>query len=259
MASLFGSNSAAESNKEDDKYLDNLNIILWNASLCGHDDICNLVIEKGGNPKITKVVSNAAEKSKMDEDTYQNHLNIILWNACVGDHYDICKLAIEKGGDPSYYKEDDEDEVIAMVIAFYYNHKEIAHLLANNMSEDDLLDELANCMMCQEVHFATDYTDLFRFLLEHNVNPDGNNEDFIIDRTKFKIRENLRPLHYAAFLNNLDMCKMLIEFGADATLLSDRNVISYLKDAENQAKEKKEMAVEEKEDENTSKRARIEK
>ena len=188
-------------------------------------------------------------------------LDIILLNACDGGHYDICKLAIEKGGNPSYF----DKYTSSMVIAFLNDNIDIAHLLANNMSKDDLTRELGICMKAQkkltkqeeEKKYLPFYYDLFDLLLEHEAKPDGNDE--------FIVKHGNRPLHYAASFNNLDMCEFLIDYGADPTILdangksahwyaTEKDVISYLKDAENEAKE---MTGEEKE-ENIHKRARIE-
>ena len=212
-----------------------LDIILWYAAHDGYRDICELAIEKGANPTyvnenyekscldiandnnhrdIVHLLANDDEENKENDDENDDEndeggmaADIILWIAARDGYRDICELAIEKGGDPTYV-DDDADSISTLVIAYYNNHHDIADLLANKMSMDDLTKELCKHMQQRQMQMS-----LLRFLLEHGANPDGINMRIFIDTY-------LRPLHYAAYLNNVEMYDLLIEYGADPNIIS---------------------------------------
>ena len=95
-----------------------------------------------------------------------------------------------------------------MVIAYYNNHPDIADLLANKISMDELTKELCKHMQQRQMQMS-----LLRFLLEHGANPDGINMRIFIGAYLRPL--HLRPLHYAAYLNNVEMYDLLIEYGAE--------------------------------------------
>ena len=127
-----------------------------------------------------------------------------MWIAARDGYRNICELAIKKGGDPTYV-DDYADDISTLVIAYNNNHHDIADLLANNMSIDELTKELCNHMQRQK------HMNFLRFLLEHNANPDGKYNLMLIFFNELK-HTYVRPLHYAAYKNDVEMYNLLITY-----------------------------------------------
>ena len=112
------------------------------------------------------------------------------------------------------------------------------------MTQEELSNELQHRMYSQKgsemEEDEEDYINFCCFLLK-NMNPDD--DKFCCLSMNNQPVTWIRPLHYAACDHDLVMCKLLMEFGADPTLLSDndklpsyyavdKNLIDYLKEAE---------------------------